>query len=52
MKRQTLTRSLNSGTASTVMTSIRALGGIIGITVFTAIYSNDVSSIVKPSITV
>ncbi|KAL3460213.1 major facilitator superfamily domain-containing protein [Aspergillus heterothallicus] len=32
------------GTASTVMTSIRALGGIIGITVFTAIYSNDVSS--------
>ncbi|KAH8696067.1 major facilitator superfamily domain-containing protein [Talaromyces proteolyticus] len=32
------------GTASTVMTSTRALGGIIGITIFTAIYSNALST--------
>jgi len=34
------------GTAATISISCRALGGIIGITIFTAIYNNKYASIV------
>jgi len=36
------------GTAATISVSCRALGGIIGITIFTAVYNNKYSSIVGP----
>jgi hypothetical protein len=36
------------GTAATISISCRALGGIIGITIFTAIYNNKYASYVGP----
>ncbi|KAJ5371380.1 MFS general substrate transporter [Penicillium cataractarum] len=38
------------GTAATVSMSCRALGGIVGITIFTAIYNNKYASYVGPEI--
>ncbi|KAJ5453604.1 MFS general substrate transporter [Penicillium daleae] len=38
------------GTAATVSMSCRALGGIVGITIFTAIYNNKYASFVGPEI--
>lgn len=38
------------GTAATISISCRALGGIIGITIFTAIYNNKYASYVGPEI--
>lgn len=38
------------GTAATISISCRALGGIIGITIFTAIYNNKYASMVGPEI--
>ncbi|KAF7945409.1 hypothetical protein EAE96_010183 [Botrytis aclada] len=38
------------GTAATVSTSCRALGGIVGITIFTAIYNNKYAELVGPEI--
>ncbi|ESZ93759.1 major facilitator superfamily permease [Sclerotinia borealis F-4128] len=38
------------GTAATVSVSCRALGGIIGITIFTAIYDNKYAELVGPEI--
>jgi hypothetical protein len=38
------------GTAATVSISCRALGGIIGITIFTAIYNNKYASYVGPEL--
>jgi MFS family permease len=38
------------GTAATIGVSCRALGGIIGITIFTAIYNNKYSQMVGPEI--
>ncbi|KAM0130084.1 hypothetical protein ACHAP3_007555 [Botrytis cinerea] len=38
------------GTAATVSISCRALGGIIGITIFTAIYNNKYAELVGPEI--
>lgn len=36
------------GTAATISISCRALGGIIGITIFTAVYNNKYTSYVGP----
>lgn len=38
------------GTAATISISCRALGGIIGITIFTAIYNNKYTSYVGPKL--
>jgi hypothetical protein len=38
------------GTAATISISCRALGGIIGITIFTAIYNNKYTSYVGPEL--
>ena len=38
------------GTAATISISCRALGGIIGITIFTAIYNNKYASYVGPEL--
>jgi hypothetical protein len=38
------------GTAATISISCRALGGIIGITIFTAIYNNKYASLVGPEL--
>jgi hypothetical protein len=36
------------GTAATISVSCRALGGIVGITIFTAVYNNKYASYVGP----
>lgn len=38
------------GTAATISISCRALGGIIGITIFTAVYNNKYASYVGPEL--